>query len=76
MDDVTAADRQLFADRVRRARQMSLSERMLSGPQLFDFACEVARAGIRMQHRDLNPDAIEAELRRRLQYARALEDAA
>jgi hypothetical protein len=52
---------------------MTEEERLRAGPQLFDFACEWTKAGIRMDH----PEADEAEvlkiLRRRLAMAQKLE---
>jgi hypothetical protein len=55
---------------IERYRQMTCEERILIALRLHELACEMARAGIRVQH----PDADEAEvnrlLRRRLELAR------
>lgn len=55
---------------IERCRQMTCEERILIALRLHELACEMARAGIRVQH----PDADEAEvnrlLRRRLELAR------
>jgi hypothetical protein len=65
---------QLFAERVDAARQMSFEEKFLAGPQLFDYACRIARDGIRMQHPEFSADEVENELNRRLEIERRLED--
>lgn len=46
--------------KIRQARAMTFEQRLLAGPELFEFACEVARDGIRMQF----PDADDAEVER------------
>ena len=61
---------ELFREKVRAARRMSAEERFLAGPRLFEFACEFARAGIRLQH----PRAAEAEVRERLRHRLALAE--
>ena len=43
-------------------RQMTGEQRLALALELHEFACDVARAGIRHQH----PEADEAEIRRRL----------
>jgi hypothetical protein len=45
----------IYRDRVPRARQQSLEEKLLAGPRLFDMACRAIRAWIRRQF----PDADE-----------------
>jgi hypothetical protein len=63
----------IFRDRVLRARQMDPAEKLSAGFELFEYACEITRAGIRSQ----NPQADEAEveriLARRLELGRRLE---
>jgi hypothetical protein len=41
---------EIYREKVLRARMMSPGEKILAGPELFDLACEWARAGIRRQH--------------------------
>ena len=53
---------------IERYRQMTGEERLRLGFELFEFACNVAREGIRSQH----PDADEAEVNRRLRERLAL----
>ena len=45
----------LYRDEVLAARVMTPEEKLLAGPQLFDFACRIALDGIRNQF----PDADE-----------------
>ena len=52
----------LYCERVLRARRMSAAEKLSAGFQLFEYACEITRAGIRHQF----PAASEAEVERTL----------
>jgi hypothetical protein len=38
---------ELYRERVLRARSMSLEEKMLEGPRLFEMACRITMEGIR-----------------------------
>jgi hypothetical protein len=64
----------IYRERVLRARRVPPEQRILEGPQLFDFACSASLAGLRMQM----PNASEAELRqglrRRLAIGRKLQN--
>jgi hypothetical protein len=62
-----------FQARVQRAAAMSMAERIMAGPELFDYACEIARAGIRQQWPDADEVQVREELERRLRVAQALE---
>ena len=64
----------IFRDRVRRAREMSPGERFAAGLELFEFSCDMARAGIRAQSPELDDEGVEQELRRRLEIQRRLEE--
>ena len=74
MEAVNELDTQLFLDRVRRAGAMSVTQRFLAGPELFDHACEISRAGIRQQRPDASKPEVERELRRRVIIGAALEE--
>jgi hypothetical protein len=62
-----------FQEALEQARQMTPAERFTAGAELFDYACDIARAGIRNQ----NPGATEADvlriLKERLEFARRME---
>ncbi|MEW6250212.1 MAG: hypothetical protein AB1716_06175 [Planctomycetota bacterium] len=60
--------------KVRSARGMPPEEKFLAGAQLFDYACEIARAGIRAQHPDANEEQVEELLGQRLALGRRLEE--
>lgn len=49
---------EIYREKVLRARKMSPGEKILAGPELFDFACAWTRAGIRRE----NPEAAEQQL--------------
>jgi hypothetical protein len=64
----------LFRDKIEQARATPPEEKLLDGPRLFDYACEIAKAGIRMQHPDVSEDEVERLLIKRLELARRLEE--
>jgi len=63
----------LYCDKVRAARELSEEERFLSGPRLFDWACEIAAAGIRAQHPGIDEQRVTQLLLERIDLARRLE---
>lgn len=63
----------LETEDVERARQMSFAEKFMAGAELFEHACAISRAGIRMQHPDFDEAQIETELRRRLQIGESAD---
>jgi hypothetical protein len=65
---------ELFISKIRRARERSMSEKMLAGPKLFEETCERMRGGIRSQNPGFRPEEIEAELDRRLKIKRAIDE--
>jgi hypothetical protein len=65
----------IFVDRVRRARQRPMGEKMLDGPRLFDLNCQIMRSGIRAQFPTYDAEQVEQELRRRLAIARRIDEA-
>ncbi len=48
-------------------------QRMLTGIQLFEYACDVTLAGIRHQNPDATPEECEQILRKRLEWNRSRE---
>jgi hypothetical protein len=63
----------LYLERVRRARQMTPEEKLLGGPQLFDMACRITRAGIRHQFPDADDQQVEKILAQRIALRAQLE---
>ncbi|MFQ5490803.1 MAG: hypothetical protein ACE5GE_08795 [Phycisphaerae bacterium] len=64
---------QLYREEVLAARQMSPDEKLLAGPELFDFACDVTLDGIRAQHPDADDQQVREILRQRLALGMKLE---
>ena len=58
--------RQLRREEIATARRMSFAEKFMAGAELFDYACEISRDGIRMQNPHFTDEQVAAELRRRL----------
>jgi hypothetical protein len=63
----------IYLEKVERARQRPIGEKIFDGPRLFAYACEAARSGIRMQHPNASPEEVERLLRERLDLGRQLE---
>jgi hypothetical protein len=65
---------QLDREDIEQARRMTPAQRLLAGAELFDYACQITKAGIRADH----PNADDAELlrilRQRLELAQRIED--
>jgi hypothetical protein len=64
----------LRREEIEAARKQTLAEKFWAGAELFDYACEVAKAGIRMQHPDFDEEQVLAELRRRIAIGERLEE--
>jgi hypothetical protein len=65
---------QLDAEDLKQAREMTPSQKLRAGGDLFDDACRWTLAGIRRQHPDFTPEQAMDELRRRVSQADARED--
>ena len=66
--------RQLWRDKVEAARGITFAQKFWAGAELFDSACEVTKAGLRMQHPEFSEEQVLEELRRRLAIAQRLEE--
>ena len=66
---------QLFRGEVPAARAMTPEEKLLAGPQLFDFACRIALDGIRNQFPDADEQRTGQILAERMELGRRLENA-
>jgi hypothetical protein len=64
---------QLRRDKIEAARRQSFAQKFLAGAELFDYACEIAKGGIRMQHPEFTDGQIMDELRRRVSIGRRRE---
>lgn len=65
---------EIYRDRVRRARAMSLAEKFLDGPRLFEMACRITMSGTRNQFPDADERRVKEILSERLALRRRLEE--
>ena len=63
----------IYREKVLRARRRSPEAKLMDGAELFEYACEIARSGIRAQFPNASDDEVKTELRRRLRIADILE---
>ena len=61
--------------KVEGARRLTFAQRFLAGAELFDYASEITKAGIRVQNPGMTEFEVIDELRRRLALAGRLEPA-
>jgi hypothetical protein len=56
----------LRRDKVEQARTMTPQQKLAAGAELFDYACEITKMGIRARNPGIGDEAVLDELRRRL----------
>ncbi|HEY7086522.1 MAG TPA: hypothetical protein VH518_00455 [Tepidisphaeraceae bacterium] len=66
--------RQLRREEIEMARRQTFAQKFFAGADLFDYACEITKSGIRMQNPEFTEDQVLAELRRRLALASRFEE--
>lgn len=59
------------AERLAAAMRMTIEERLLVGPQLFDLAVESIAAGLRAEGREPTPEELRAAVRERFRRSEA-----
>ena len=64
----------IYRERVLRARRVPAEQRILEGPQIFDFACSASLAGLRLEMPNASETELRQGLRRRLAIGRKLEN--
>lgn len=57
---------ELYREDVLDARRMPPEEKLAAGAALFDYACEITKSGIRMQHPDADEEQVAKLLLERL----------
>jgi hypothetical protein len=62
----------VYRDKVEAARRMSPEEKLFAGAELFDYACEITKAGIRDQFPEADEEEVLRILRERLVLAERL----
>jgi hypothetical protein len=65
---------QLDAEDLKQAREMTPSQKLRAGGDLFDDACRWTLAGIRRERPDFTAEQAMNELRRRIAEAEAMEE--
>jgi hypothetical protein len=63
----------LYRERVLRARRMSLQEKFVAGPEIFERVCRLMKDGIRNEHPGADEARVHELLVQRLALARRLE---
>jgi len=58
--------RELRREEIARSRRMPFAEKFMAGAELFDYACQISRDGIRMQNPEFTDEQVVQELRRRI----------
>jgi hypothetical protein len=57
---------ELEAEDVEDARRQTFAQKFMAGAELFDYAEQVSKAGIRMQHPEFTEEQVRDEFARRL----------
>ncbi len=66
--------KRLYQDKVDAARRMTFEQKFMAGAELFDFACSVTLSGIRGQNPTFTEEQVQAELRRRIEIGRRIQE--
>lgn len=75
MGDFDAMADEIYAERVRRAREMSPEQKLVAGEELFAYACRITAEGIAAQFPDTTPEQRLEILRARLALRKRMERA-
>ena len=71
---VKAVQDEIRLSKLEQARQMSVGQKLLAGPELFDMGLIMMRAGIHMRYPEYNEKQVNNEIFRRLEIARRIDD--
>ncbi len=63
----------IYREKVLRARRRAPEAKLMDGAELYEYACEIARTGIRAQFPDADEEEVERQLRRRHRIGDRLE---
>jgi hypothetical protein len=64
----------IYVEKIRRARAMTVGERMEAGIELFEASLDLMRDGIRMLHPEADDEEVERILRRQLARRRQIHE--
>lgn len=73
--EIKALQDAIYVSKVKRARAMSIEEKLALGPILFDQNMQIMRGSIRSEHPEFTEEQIDREIRRRLKIAKLIDDA-
>jgi hypothetical protein len=73
MEGTKALAESIERDRIRRAQDMTAEAKLSAGIELFEFACNLSRAGIRHDFPNADDAEVERILAERLELGRKLE---
>lgn len=65
----------LYRERIERARRLTPEQRLMAGPELFDYACTITLSALREQMPGASEAVLLEALRRRIAVKRKLEEA-
>jgi len=71
---VTSLQDEIFLSKLEQARRMSVGEKFFAGPELFDMGLMMMRSGIRARHPGYTEEQVRAEVFRRLEIAKRIDD--
>ncbi len=71
---VKAVQDEIYLSKLEQARQLSVGQKLLAGPELFDMGLMMMRSGIRMRYPEYNEKQVNNEICRRLEIARRIDD--
>ena len=71
---VKAVQDEICLSKLEQARQLSVGQRLLAGPELFDMGLMMMRSGIRMRYPEYNEKQVNNEIFLRLEIARRIDD--
>ncbi len=71
---VKAVQDEIFLSKLEQARQLSVGQKLLAGPELFDMGLTMMRSGICMRYPEYNEQQVNNEIFRRLEIARRIDD--
>ena len=71
---VKAVQDEIFLSKLEQARQLSVGQKLLAGPELFDMGLMMMRSGIRMRYPEYNEKQVNNEIFRRLEIVRRIDD--
>ena len=73
-EDIDRLAREIYRDKVLRARARSMDERMRDGLECFDLSCRLMADGVRHQFKLQDETAILQKVRERLDIIRRIEE--